>query len=157
VLAAVGQAVPIAFGPICGSPPSELGFSAPDESDVWIIGAIPFASASPWALALLCSRDTAVALARAVTGSDIAPESAAMGEAMGELVNLLAGHVAGLLVAMGQPAQMTLPMVARGQKVRLYPPGVARLLLLGYQCPQGRFWVRLAFVSPPDKAGRAEG
>ena len=79
----------------------------------------------PWALALLCSRDTAAALARAVTGSDVAPESPAMGEAMGELVNLLAGHVAGCLVAAGQPAQMTLPMVAPRVATATTPDGAS--------------------------------
>lgn len=149
LLPAVLEAVPSAFAPVCGAEPVGSGVAAPAEADVALAAAIPFTGDPPWELTLLFPGATALALAAAFAGFEIPVDSADMNDAVGELVNVLAGHVVERLEAAGWKSRMTLPAVTRGDKVTLYPPDVANQIFLVYQAPQGRFWIRLT-VAPAD-------
>lgn len=145
---AVTEAVSTSLTGICGVTPVRLGLTAPAEESISIIAGIPFTGDPGWILSALLPQETAKGLAKAFAGFDIPPDSLEMTDAIGEIVRNLAEHVIARLGAAGMKTQMTLPMVARGDPVRLYPSGAASLLLFGYEIPQGRFWIRIVTVSP---------
>jgi hypothetical protein len=147
LLLAVTQAIPSALEPVCGGTPARSGVAAPDAADVQIAAGIPFTGSPPWDLSLLFPGATAGALALAFAGFEIPLDSPDMNDAVGELVNVLAGHVIERLEAAGHKSKMTLPAVTRADAIVLHPPGVANEIFLVYDIPQGRFWVRLTVPS----------
>jgi chemotaxis protein CheX len=147
LLTAVVQAIPTAFKPLCGDGEVASRLGVPEPADVWIAAGIPFKGSPPWDLTLLLPAATAPALAQAFVGFEIPLDSPDMNDAVGELVNVLAGHVIERLDAAGHKTAMTLPVVERGDQFVLHPPGFASEIFLNCQSPPGPFWLRLAIKS----------
>ncbi len=80
-----------------------------------------------------------------------------MGDAVGELANILAGDVSARLECQRIKAQMSLPTVARGHDVALSSPVGKPSLRLEFDCPHGRFGCRLTAARPGESLGRRPG
>lgn len=91
------------------------------ESLTWhgIIGSISLVGDVEWALLLCLSETTAPALAERFTGFEIPFDSPDMGDAIGELANLLAGEIKVELDRVGVKANISLPQVFRTQLMEL--------------------------------------
>jgi hypothetical protein len=146
LLTAVVQAIPTAFKPMCGDVPVASSLGTPEAKDIWIAAGIPFKGSPPWDLTLLLPEQTAPALTQAFVGFEIPPDSPDMNDAVGELVNVLAGHVIERLEAVGHKTAMTLPGVTRGDQIVLHLAGCTSEIFLNCQTPPGHFWVRLAIM-----------
>jgi chemotaxis protein CheX len=147
VLTAVTDAIQTSFTPFCGGNATGPTLAVPAEDEIYIAAGIPFSGAQPWILTLLLPKVSALALTKALAGIDIPLESTDMTDAVGELVNILAGHVVERMETAGHKSSMSLPMVARGEHVKFYPPHAANLRMLNYETPAGRFWIRITLVN----------
>jgi CheY-specific phosphatase CheX len=151
VVQAVQQAASATFGLICGVEPDFQGAS--DAGGRWgprdgLVGIMPFAGDLAWSLMLELPRQTAAALAPKFAGFDIPFDSADMGDAVGEITNVLAGDVEARLSAAGMKAELTLPTVVRGRDMDLLLPEGAPSMRLTFALPDGAFWLTLARARP---------
>jgi chemotaxis protein CheX len=80
-----------------------------------VIGSISLVGGVEWSLMIYLSAATAPLLAERFTGFEIPFDSADMGDAVGELANLLAGELKVELDHVGIKANISLPQVFRGR------------------------------------------
>lgn len=152
---AVRASLGVTLGSIYGSTPDT---SPADEArSSAMLTTIGFTGDPPWSLTMLFSAEDAARLATQFAGFDLPIDSPDLGDAVGELLNVLAGEVVAQLDSRQVPARMSLPTVTRGKTVEVASrPG---LLVSQWQCrlPQGRFGVRLIAresAAPGPAAGR---
>lgn len=110
-----------------------------------------------WAFALVLPKAVAPALAKKFVGFDIPFGSADMGDAVGELANVVAGDIVARLDRRGVKARMSLPMVASGIDVHLLMPSDAESKRLTFQVPDGVFWVDVVVARPGSSPFRVPG
>lgn len=113
------------------------------ESAAGIMSTISFMGDQPWTFSLVLPDRTAVAMARAFAGFDIPADSPDMGDVIGEVVNVIAGGICARLDAKGIKAQMSLPMVVRGENVSVMVPSGASTKHLEFVGSNGPCWFRL--------------
>ena len=154
---AVEAAVEKTFAAICGEKPIQQPSGQQTGSCACVIGIISFVGETPWSLSLALADDTAPALVHKFVGFEIAFDSPDMGDAVGELVNVLAGDVVAQLEQRRIKAQMTLPTVARGSAIQLFPESGTAAVQLDYASKQGSFWVRLMSAKPGQIRDRLSG
>jgi CheY-specific phosphatase CheX len=150
----VKQAVEATFAVICGEKPELLSFGKSDTSATGVIGVISFVGDPTWSMALLVPQETAPALARKFAGFDIPFDSPDMGDAVGELANVLAGDVVARLEMRRIKAQMSLPTVARGQIAETHLP---KGLQMTFASAQGPYRFQLTAARPGQVLGRGPG
>ena len=120
----VGRAVTGLCAAILGETPS----IAPDPPEMAgagsdIMGIISLVGQVDWSLSIGLGAGTATDVAQRLAGFEIPFDSADMGDAIGELANLLAGEVKLELDRVGVSVEISLPQVLRGSAL-----GVARQL-----------------------------
>ena len=96
-----------------------------------------------WAVFVGLPRQTAIKVAHAFAGFDIPFESEDMGDAIGELTNILAGLVKSHLDAKGLEVAISLPTVVRAQGMEMLFQQKADVETFCYDCELGRFWCGL--------------
>jgi CheY-specific phosphatase CheX len=153
----VKQALEKTFATICGEKPIERVNGQPIGSGPYVVGIISFFGDVPWSLSWILHQDTAPAVMQKFVGMEIAFDDPDMGDAVGELVNVLAGDVVAQLEQRGVKAQMSLPTVARGSPLELIPDKGAAAVELGYTSPQGDFWLRITAPKPSQFRARVPG
>jgi chemotaxis protein CheX len=126
-------------------------------SSTCVAGVISFMGDWTWALNLILPEQTAVAIARKFAGFDIPFGSADMGDAIGELVNVLAGDIVARLHAVGMKAQMSLPTLMRGQNIELFLPTGSPELLQRFDSKEGIFWYKLGVAKAAGSICRKPG
>jgi CheY-specific phosphatase CheX len=139
----VGQAVEGTLASICGAAPQRLADDAAGVPTADLIGLITFLGDVSWSFSLLLPEATAVSLIKTFVGMEIPIDSPDMGDAVGELVNVIAGDIVAKLDARRVKAKMSLPLVARGPDVKVYASTAAPAVRLAYRAAQGPFWVKL--------------
>ncbi len=142
IVEAAAQGVENTLASICGAKPQRLaGDGAVPTSD--IIGIITYLGDVSWSFALLLPQATASSLIQKFVGMEIPFDSADMGDAVGELANVIGGDVSARLEARRVKAKMSLPLVARGTDVKVYAATGIPEVRLAYRAAQGPFWVKL--------------
>ena len=86
---------------------------------------------------------TITAIVRKFAGFDIPFDSADMGDAIGELVNVLAGDIVARLHTVGKKAQMSLPTIMRGQNIEMFLSASSPEIMRGFDSKEGSFWYKL--------------
>jgi CheY-specific phosphatase CheX len=142
VVAAVGSAMAW----VAGEEPQLQG-DAPVEEALrceGMVGCISLVGDVDWSLVLSIPRATASALAGGFAGFEIPFDSPDMGDAVGEIANLLAGEVKVQLDGIGLAAEISLPQVFRGEIIEVLqlPHAPSKLLTFGTSC--GPLWVAIA-------------
>lgn len=140
----VKQSLMETFAAICGVEPEFHGTREIEDPVAGVIGIISLMGENSWSLMLGLPPDTAVALAQQFAGFEIPFDSEDMGDAVGELVNILAGDIAARLDTSGIKAQVSLPTVTRGGDIELLRSGEVVSLCLHFTFPEGEFWLNLA-------------
>jgi chemotaxis protein CheX len=109
-----------------------------------VIGLISLVGDVEWALVVGLPPDTAPALAERFAGFPIEFGSADMGDAIGELTNLIAGEVKVELDGAGVRVNISLPQVFRGMGIEILklPHTPSRVLTYDHAC--GPFLVAIA-------------
>ncbi len=115
-----------------------------------VLGIISFVGDPAWSFMLGLPRETASQMMLAFMGFEIDFDSPDMGDAVGEVANILAGDVVARLESAGVAAAMSLPTIARGHDVELMLPQAHASHRLEFEAPVGRFWIRVT-------AAREEG
>lgn len=87
----------------------------PVNNDSMIMGMISLAGQVQWSMFLSLPNQTATTLAANFAGCEIPFDSSDMGDAVGELTNMIAGKVKASLDARGVKAEVSLPSIMRGQ------------------------------------------
>jgi len=96
-----------------------------------IMSAISFFGEPAWAFAMILTEKAAITISKAFAGYEISFEDPDIGDALGEVANVLAGDICAKLDAEGIKSVMSLPTVVRGSNVSLLiPVGIASTQLL---------------------------
>lgn len=97
-----------------------------NNSTLWmnegIVGIISIIGDLSWSVSLGLPKKSAIILAKEFAGFDINYDSEDMDDVTGELVNVLAGDIVAQLDAVGTSVSMSLPTVARGNKMGVHVP-----------------------------------
>lgn len=109
-----------------------------------VIGCISLVGDVDWSLVLSIPRATASALAGNFAGFEIPFDSSDMGDAVGEMANLLAGEVKVQLDGIGLEAEISLPQVFRGDIIEVLQLPHVPSKLLSFECSCGPLWVAIA-------------
>jgi CheY-specific phosphatase CheX len=138
---AIGQAVKDILMMSCGAvvePAEELG----DEicEDGAIISVISVMGDVDWSIYLGLPRDTAVTLSEAFAGFEIPFDSEDMGDAIGEVTNILAGNVKQILDKRGINVEISLPSVMRVDGLHVLKQRDSHTAKNCWQCSMGYLW-----------------
>jgi len=97
-----------------------------NDSTLWmnegIVGIISLVGDLSWSVSLGLPKKTAIIMAKQFTGFEINFDSEDMDDVTGELINVLAGDIISKLDTVGTSVNMSLPIVARGNKMGIHVP-----------------------------------
>ncbi|WP_395095250.1 chemotaxis protein CheX [Armatimonas sp.] len=118
-----------------------------------ICGTISFVGDRSYSITMCCSRESAVELALAMAGFEIDYDSADMGDAIGEVANIIAGNIVARMEDQELAVAMSLPTVFRGHDVeRILPHNMVSWCSI-FELTGSVFWVdviagRTALMQP---------
>jgi len=128
------------FGTTC-----KLAVTPHDETQVGnsdvVIAIISLVGQVEWSIFIGLPRATACACAARFAGFEIPFESGDMGDAVGELANIIAGDVKARLDARGVKADISLPMVIRAKDIQVLVQRNAMTLKQCYSSEPGPLWI----------------
>jgi chemotaxis protein CheX len=136
----IGESAAGILNATCG-----ISLSPQDDKDVpgndVLIAVISLVGSVEWSIFLGLPRLTACALAAKFAGFEIPFESGDMGDAVGELANILAGDIKNRLDAKGVKANISLPTVIRAQDIHVLIQRNATAIKTCYRSELGSLWV----------------
>jgi CheY-specific phosphatase CheX len=139
----IREAITFTLGMILGEAPEETDCQMSSETFSGVMGTISFAGPVAWSLTLGLPRDTALGLTETFAGFPVDYDTADMGDAVGELVNVLAGDATTRLSRIGFDARMTLPTVTRGEGMTMIMHADQPRYAFWFETEQGPFWVKI--------------
>lgn len=138
---AVEKAIKEIFMMACGTvvEPSE---DLPEEigEEGVIIAVISVMGDVEWSIFLGLPRNTAVAIAEAFAGFEILFDSEDMGDAIGEVTNILAGNVKQILDKRGLNVEISLPSVLRADGLHILKQRGSHSARNCFHCSMGPMW-----------------
>lgn len=142
MMASVRESVETTFAMLTGASPR----LAPSQcGDTDLIAIICFVGDHPpWSLVLSMPRATAESMAPRFAGFDIGFDSADMADAIGEVVNIIAGDLVARLESIDMHSQMSVPSIARGKGLDLVLPDCREAAELYFQSEDGPYCFRVA-------------
>ncbi len=108
-----------------------------------IVGCISLIGDIEWSLVISIPEPTAEPLAASFAGFEVPFDSPDMGDAIGELANLVAGEVKVHLDGIGISADISLPQIFRGDPVELVKLSHVPARLFSFESACGPFWVAI--------------
>ncbi len=128
-----------------------------DEGDLGndgaVIGMISIVGDVEWSLFVGLPKSTAVSLAEAFAGFRIPFDSPDMGDAVGEVANILAGDVKRRLENRSVSASISLPNVIRAESLEVMVQRGTSATRACYSCDVGKIWTGV--ISPATAANLA--
>lgn len=153
----IKAAVETTFHSILGEKPTLVSPEEQPPGVGGVVGIISFVGELAWSYSLILPETTAPAMIQRFVGFEIPYDSPDMGDAVGELANVLAGDVVARLESKRFKAQMSLPTVARGHDVELIAPGGVPTARMFFNSQCGRFWFKLSAARPGGFSSRIPG
>lgn len=135
--------VELTLASILGERPGRAAAPADDPAARTVAGVIAFVGELKWSMTLLLPEAVALPFVEKFCGFHIPFESDDMADAMGEVVNVIAGEVTVQLEKRRLRGRMSLPTVLRGQGLQLVANRTAASHRVGYRVSFGDFSVRL--------------
>jgi chemotaxis protein CheX len=117
-------------------PPTGTGFNA-------LVAVISLVGNVEWTLTLDLPQPVASALAAKFAGFEIPFDSSDMGDAIGEVANIVAGATKAKLDQKGVKADISLPTVLRGNRMEVLKSHTLPSTQFTFDSPFGTFWVRV--------------
>ncbi len=136
----VGEAAVQIFNAACGI---ELQPCQDDQDlgeDGAVIGVISVVGEVDWSIFLGLPKATAVALSAQFAGFEIPFDSEDMGDAIGELTNILAGEVKRQLETRSVEATISLPSVLRAESLHVVTQKGTVVTKNCFVCEAGKLW-----------------
>ena len=112
-----------------------------------VLGIISFVGDEKWSLSLMLVDPVASTMVEKFCGMALPFDSPDLGDAVGELVNVIAGEVVAQMEKRRKQAKMSLPIVIRGQAMELVQERGTSVQQVDYSSSCGPFSVRLTTVS----------
>ena len=109
-----------------------------------VVGCISLVGDVDWSLVLSIPRGTAPGLVQSFAGFELPFDGPDMGDAVGEMANLLAGEVKVQLDGVGLAVEISLPQVFRGEIIEVLQLPHVPSKLLAFECSSGPLWVAIA-------------
>jgi CheY-like chemotaxis protein len=111
-----------------------------------VFGMINFLGDVQWSVVLGFEERAAVGVASRLAGAEIPFDSPDMGDAIGEVTNIVAGHVKRLLVGRGLRVECSLPTVIGASDIRFLVQRGRRTTAdqVHYQTQVGRLWIAIS-------------
>jgi CheY-specific phosphatase CheX len=128
---------------ILGEAATELPVEPVCHSELCMVGVISFEGPTKWSLSWVLPRSTAEAIVQEFCGTTIPFDDMDMGDATGELVNVLAGFVTEELDQRGHATQMSLPTMMRGHSIEFVRERTQSHRELAFQTRVGPFRICL--------------
>jgi CheY-specific phosphatase CheX len=128
------------FGATCGVQLTPKPCDLRDDSDSVMVAVISLVGDVDWTIYLALPRQTAAAVAAKFAGFEIPFDSPDMGDAVGELSNILAGRVKALLAEKDLKANLSLPSVLRADSVHVLTQSQAQTIRMCFASPLGNLW-----------------
>jgi len=116
-----------------------------------IIAIISLVGDIEWLVSVGLARAAAVGIVEKFAGMEVPFESDDMGDAVGELVNVLAGEITARLDQRGVRVQMSLPSVVRGDEMEPVRSSESTVVITHFHSPYGRLWCELTARQKRDK------
>jgi chemotaxis protein CheX len=138
--ACVAQAASQIISATCGVTLEPLHDDEDLATDSVIIGIISLVGDVEWSVFFGLPSDTAVAAAAKFAGFEIPFDSADMGDAVGELTNMLAGQVKLNLDQKGVSANISLPSVIRAENMTVLVQRHTEVDKKCFDSPLGKLW-----------------
>ncbi len=135
----LGLAAREIFHATCGVELQQLEDATPNDGGV-IIALISLVGDVDWSIFLGLPRTTASPLTAKFCGFEIPFDSDDMGDAVGELTNILAGEVKARLDRQGVKANISLPSVIRAESIHVLKQSSVDTFKLCFGTPQGNLW-----------------
>jgi len=121
---------------------------APSEQDVMhgdlVLGMLVIQGAVHWSVALGFARETAEAVVSGFAGYEIPFDHADMGDAIGEITNMVGGRLKALLGARGVNVEMSLPAVVGASNFRILRLRNTPADSTEFDAPAGKLWSTVA-------------
>ena len=138
------EAVARVFQTICDTAVRAHGTFAPDlVANGAIAGVIALMGDVEWSLWLGMPRATACAAAERFAGAPIPFDSDEMGDAIGELTNMIAGDIKTRLSRQNLTVQLSLPCVVSGENLRILSRREMPSVTQRYTSPLGDLWTEV--------------
>ena len=109
-------------------------------TDGVVIAVISLVGDVEWSVFLGLPRQTATVVAAKFAGFEIPFDSEDMGDAIGELTNILAGQVKALLDQRKVKVELSLPSVMRAESLHVLVQSKVVTRKTCFNSPLGRFW-----------------
>jgi len=120
--------------------PQGDGSEADISGDGAVVAVISLVGDVEWSIHLGLPRDTAIGVTSQFFGFEIPFDSDDMGDAVGELANIIAGDVKAKLDTRGLKVELSLPSVVRGEHMELLSPRSLPTQTTVYTSPCGSMW-----------------
>ncbi len=121
--------------------------TAPATDAPALLGIISFVGDAKWSLSLMLGDPVAGHMVEKFCGMALPFDSPDLGDAVGELVNVIAGEVVAQMEKRRLKAKMSLPIVIRGRAMELIQERGTSVEQIDYTSDYGPFTVRLTTVS----------
>jgi CheY-specific phosphatase CheX len=136
----VGEAATNIFKSTCSLSLTPQDDSAVSDTEV-VIAIISLVGQVEWSVFIGLPKDTACKVSEKFAGFAIPFDSPDMGDAVGELANILAGDVKARLDAKGVKANISLPTVIRAQDIHVLLQRAASTVKTCYRSDMGPLWI----------------
>jgi chemotaxis protein CheX len=133
----------------CGITPDVVEDDSSQQGETLILGIISLVGDVEWSLYLGLPKATAVSVAAKFAGFEIPFESSDIGDAIGELTNIFAGHVKQRLADAGVKANISLPNVLRADSLEVLIQRQASSRRVCFNSPLGKFWTGVLVGASP--------
>jgi chemotaxis protein CheX len=143
----VPQAAAQIFEATCGVKLEEFDGEIDLSTESVIIGIISLVGDVEWSVFFGLPSDTAEAAAAKFAGFEIPFDSPDMGDAIGELTNMLAGQVKLNLDQKGVKAEISLPSVIRAQNMTVLVQRQTEVQKKCFTSPLGKLWTGVTIGS----------
>jgi CheY-specific phosphatase CheX len=134
--------IEITLNTILGEKPARVPLPDPAPAAQTLAAVISFVGETKWSLTLMVTEEVGVAMVEKFCGFAIPFDAEDMADAVGELVNVIAGEVTLQMEKRKIRGRMSLPIVLRGQGLQLVANRAAARQQLAYRTSFGPFAVQ---------------
>jgi CheY-like chemotaxis protein len=114
-----------------------------------VFGTIAIMGGVHWSVTLGFEAQAASRIAEGFTGMEIPPDSPDMGDAVGELVNIVAGEIKRKLEASDMEVEISLPVVNAASKIRTIAQRSTTIEHQHFDSPAGKMWTSVTVGMNP--------